>query len=82
MQVSEQTVKKSKWENDQLTVGKNRQRAIDIWTEIAQYANFSLQTNMSGIQIGPQATVKYIKKAEYTYTHVGPHDGTSGYCWN
>jgi hypothetical protein len=39
--VSEEMVKKSIWENDQFTVGKNRQRKIDFCTEIAQYANFA-----------------------------------------
>ena len=59
--------------NESFPVGKNRKHQIKSWSETAKGVDMRLQTNMAGIQIGPQATVRHIKKAHYEYTVVGPH---------
>ena len=84
-----QVVEKNNWQVVRFDIPKATTRKRSLFLEAGQGAEFSLATKINVAEIGPKVVVKYLKRAEYSYTLIGPHNYVAylpknkvAYYWN
>lgn len=62
------------WKTVDIPVPKKTTQQVEISVQAGQGAEISLELKIGDFEIGPKASVKLLKKTNYSYKLVGPHE--------
>jgi hypothetical protein len=87
--LAEDKIKKSRWLTHNFPEPDGVTRKRELYMEAGQSAEVSIQPKIAGVEIGPKVSVKYLKRVDFTYVLVGPHNylayvpkNSLSYYWN